>query len=331
MKSKHNVERDVAVFSHDTIAYTILFTTTIAIQSAFSVTLLPSLTQRTHAHEQRDFAWCIKSAPLVSAGDVYPSDSFFESLTVDSQSHFPPVPHPHRFRLGQHFEHIWQAWFAQQNEFELILSNLQVRNSKRTLGEFDFIVEHCGHIEHWEVAIKFYLGYGDLANPASWHGPNTTDKLAIKLARLNEHQLRLSELPEAQSLLEERGLTVRARRCVVKGRLFYPLKQFLTSSCEPPECAAPNHEQGWWLPRDEFAYAFEGCRFVLLEKINWLSRLEGIETEAASSLDEFLTYLHSDAVEQATHVAVIDKLGHEQSRGFVVNERWLARASNTEH
>lgn len=264
----------------------------------------------------RDLAWCLTSQPLLANSD-------WSIFSESHAAHPAPPPAPHRFRLGRHFELLLQAWMtAGEDDIELLAANLPVRDGKRTVGEFDFIVRYRGEIEHWEAAIKFYLGTGDQQQRHQFFGPNTADRLDIKLNRLTSHQLQLADHPAAQAVLAERGLPVARSRCLMKGRLFHP---FDTAPAAPAGIN-PHHESGWWLSHEDFLARFEdsGSRFVFLPKSLWLSPLTAEESRDGLSFWEMGEMLASADTEQATHIAIVDDAG-EISRGFVVTDAWLTR------
>ncbi len=269
---------------------------------------------------QRDLIWYLTSVALVR-GETW---SEFNEGDVSDTAVSPP-PDPHRFRLGQHMEKMLQAWIEQSDNYTLIDHNLQVFEGQRTVGEFDFLVQvENGDIEHWEAAIKFYLGTGDRTIAANWYGPNTTDRLDKKLARLDQHQLRLGDHPAARALLHDLGIRIARSRCLMKGRLFHPWD----SERIQPDSINPSHEHGWWLTKSAFpsTLASTDNRFVYLPKSLWLAPLEVDDATTVMDANELTTMLDRDTTEQATHLAVLNDKG-EINRGFVVDDRWLARTA----
>lgn len=238
----------------------------------------------------------------------------------------PAPPHPHHFRLGRHFEQLLKAWLETSSRYELLASNLQVMAGKTTTGEFDFLVGCGAETEHWEAAVKFYLGTGDGSDLACWFGPNTQDRFDIKYARLIDHQLRLADTPAAGKLLEKMGLTVTRSRCLMKGRLFHPWDRFAKGDFLLPPGVNPAHEKGWWLSYFDFTRLFNdlGHRYVYLPKSLWLSPLVGEDIHNPLSFYETCELLESSLAEQATHLAIVSE-GREVSRGFIVGNAWLER------
>ena len=128
---------------------------------------------------------------------IWPDLPWYEGLLPhhdsDAEAAPPSPPDAHHFRLGLHFETLIRHWLATSSQYTLIKHNWQVIAHKRTIGEFDLIVRDqlTGELEHWELAIKFYLGTGDLSW-THWYGPNPSDRLDLKTDRLTTHQLTLS-------------------------------------------------------------------------------------------------------------------------------------------
>lgn len=291
----------------------------------------------------QDLEWCLSSPGLITSGAqdyLWPDDDYFTVLAREfkrsapgaSAAMSPPrPPSHHHFRLGQYFEQLLQFWLTSQRRYELIDANLPVNHGGRTIGEFDLLIGEAGLVQHWEAAVKFYLGTGDTRDPANWFGPNTSDRLDIKYQRLVSHQLCLSRQPAASQVLAQRGLVVASSLCFIKGRLFYPFEAYRAGTPTSPPFVNPNHLRGWWLEADAFADTFADAmdpraRYLHLEKRHWLAPLRG-SAEDGLSLTQMQVYL-TQGREPATHLAVLDENGMEISRGFVVDQRWLGWADS---
>ena len=276
---------------------------------------------------QRDLAWCLHSPGLVLAGAdnaTWPSDDWYQQLDTTGIADLPVPGHTHHFRLGHHFERLLKCWLTQHPQFHLSAANLQVQDGKRTVGEFDFLVSN----QHWEAAVKFYLGTTDCTQMHNWFGTNTADRFDIKYDRLINHQLILSNNPTAARMLAERQITVTESLCFMKGRLFYPYEMFVSNNFSYPDIVNPTHEKGWWMSAEQFSAAFDHRhRYVHLEKLFWLSPIQ--QDVEGASLEEMRDYLASGR-EPATLIAVLDDNGMEQSRGFVVDDRWLASVASNQ-
>lgn len=245
------------------------------------------------------------------------------------------------YRLGHYFESLLAYWLAwpQNPLYRLIARNLAVREGKRTLGEMDFLVQEreSGEFQHWEVAVKFYLGTAPNGQYQNWQGPGLKDRLDIKVDHLLQHQLRLGELPQAQKAFQNIGLPACLPRpvCFLKGQLFYPM------DADPqqwsPHHANPDHLSAWWLPFDEFVkrYSPTAIRWLLLPKEHWLTPLEGdiaTGSEPLSAL-QIVEQLQANTDNRAIAVIGVAKNTHatfqEVTRGFITPPQWPLLSRNT--
>lgn len=276
-----------------------------------------------------DLHWCLHSAPLIRPDEkphIWPDTLWCKQLEPGRPSPLPLPDDLHHFRLGQHFERLLKTWIDNREDMHIIQANLQVQDGKRTVGEFDFLIDR-GHVtEHWEAAVKFYLGAGNTREMSAWYGPNTADRLDLKFDRLVKLQLNLSTHPAARRCLADLNINVEQVRCFMKGRLFYPWVQYHEQAFEFPDLVNPDHEKGWWIPLDQFKVkASANDRYVPLNKIDWLSPIKTSHGPEPLSLQAFLSRLNHPDTQQATHVAIVNQRDEEQSRGFIVTDQWLAR------
>lgn len=93
-------------------------------------------------------------------------------------------------RLGFLYQHVCHQLFQRHPDFQVEAEEIQLQHKGQTLGAIDFIVRHLpsNALQHWEVAIKFYLLKDGL-----WFGPNAHDQLDKKLTRMISHQLQMSQ------------------------------------------------------------------------------------------------------------------------------------------
>jgi hypothetical protein len=153
-------------------------------------------------------------------------------------------------RLGYYFEYLLLFWLQDRDfhYFELIQHRATLFDGKITIGELDYLVKNhqTGQIEHWEAAIKFYLGYPPLTDSVKWLGANDRDSIGRKMEHLAQKQFRFASYQDYE---------IQQRCLVVKGRLFYPLshKNLLERAHDTTlDCLAPQHLQANWLLWDEF-------------------------------------------------------------------------------
>lgn len=240
-------------------------------------------------------------------------------------------------RLGKYFENLYQCLLGELLGWDILLSNQPVRTNGITLGELDFIVRNPVDqaIEHHEIAVKFYLGYpaghpGNTRTGPLWYGPNASDRLDLKTARLISHQSRLTERPETRELLQGLAIPVPARaRVFMPGYLFYPAGQPLPS----PAGVAPNHLRGEWLGIDDLdrmnhagtlPETLRG-RWVPLVKPHWLGSWRQDAAPDKREAEQALAMVRSTGAPRLFAVLAHDSelgLWREHNRVFVVPATW---------
>ncbi|NNP67786.1 DUF1853 family protein [Acinetobacter sp. Ac_5812] len=119
-------------------------------------------------------------------------------------------------RLGLRFENLLWFWLLDDDyhPYQLLGHSIQKIAGAVTLGELDFVVLHTrtNEIEHWEVALKYYLGENEL-DLAQWYGLNREDTLQRKLKHFTERQFQFSEANHHQ---------IQRKFAVMKGQLYLP-------------------------------------------------------------------------------------------------------------
>ncbi len=119
-------------------------------------------------------------------------------------------------RLGLRFEYLFWFWLqdTEYHQFRLLGHSIQIIEGKHTRGELDFLLlnldTNC--IEHWEVALKFYLAETDLLL-AHWYGLNRSDTLLRKLNHFTQKQFQFEQVQQHQ---------IQKRLAVIKGQLYVP-------------------------------------------------------------------------------------------------------------
>ena len=240
-------------------------------------------------------------------------------------------------RLGIYFERLWHFFLEQDPGTELLAHNLAVRDHGRTLGEFDVIYwchQRRRHY-HLELAVKFYLGRRQQINsePASrwreWLGPNSRDRLDLKLDQLLQRQIRLGTHPLAREQLAALGIPDVAQEIVIKGYLFNSLGDPLP----PPFGYNARCPMRHWLPLEELRVQLRKLppeRYMELSKERWLAPVlvnDEDELLSRSALDERLQSQFTSN-SRARLVAGVDRAGLEQCRFFVTANDWPTDAEN---
>lgn len=119
-------------------------------------------------------------------------------------------------RLGLRFEYLMWFWLQDDmyHHFKLIGHSIQIIQEKQTLGELDFLLfnTQTQQVEHWEVALKYYLAEANLSLP-HWYGLNRTDTLQRKLNHFTQKQFQFETVQDH---------SIQKRFAVLKGQLYLP-------------------------------------------------------------------------------------------------------------
>lgn len=299
----------------------------------------------------RDLAWACFSPPLLCAAQLADAAAnvtdcrpqltssrrdWLARLDSDPQPLLAHLAGNSSHRLGVYFERLWHFFLQQDPGFDLVAHNLAVRDGGATLGEFDVIYwcserqRHC----HLELAVKYFLGSRTRTTNASesrwceWLGPNTRDRLDLKLRQLLGRQTVLGQHPRARTLLRELGIGDMAREIAFKGYLF----QRHDAPLPPPPGFNAQLAFGQWLPLralPQFLVATPAEQFQLLPRMRWLSPVQACSGEqflGRSTLRERLQSLASTQL-----VAAVDDEGRETCRFFVTPDDWPANDGQTSH
>jgi len=250
----------------------------------------------------RDIAWVIFSPNLIGTtlgaytdagktlwGSAESRLGIAQTLKeLDSDQTYHTYESRPRMRLGHYFESLLRDLlvlpeFQKASHTKYLASNIQVVEGKTTVGEIDFLVGHPPqHTLHIEAAVKFYLLPRDCPNadnPLSWVGPNTRDRLGLKLAHLEQKQLALLEKqPRARqlaSVYSESGSDKKIESAFyVKGMLFI----HWSSPVQRPKRANRNLLMGHWLHQKDYITLTEHLRreaqnhfLIPLNKNDWMS------------------------------------------------------------
>ena len=159
-------------------------------------------------------------------------------------------------RLGLRFEMFMWFWLLDHHyhAYELLGHSIQIIDGARTTGELDFLIKNTetNQIEHWEVALKYYLGETDLSL-TTWYGLNRTDTLNRKLKHFTHKQFQFQQALDTD---------IQVRFAVLKGQLFLPLINGFTAAdalnqYSLPDWLNPDRRLGTWgniIPKADLNY-----------------------------------------------------------------------------
>lgn len=120
-------------------------------------------------------------------------------------------------RLGLRFEYLMWFWLQDpaQTQFDIIGHSVQMIDGPLTIGELDFLLwnKQANRVEHWEVALKFYLAEFDLEF-ANWYGLNRSDTLKRKLNHFTQKQFQFERVLDQD---------IAYKYAVLKGQLYLPI------------------------------------------------------------------------------------------------------------
>ncbi len=244
----------------------------------------------------RALAWSCFSAPLIQQLPLSNGLSAAPpplTLTARRQTWLQALdndPRPLRDYLQQHcrsrrlglvFEALWHFFLDQDPDTELLAHNLPVRDGGHTLGEFD-IIYHCRQRDvlcHLELAVKFYLATPTpaLAGNAlsQWLGPNSQDRLDLKLSRLQRRQLMLGNTDTGRQILHSIGVATVEPQLLLNGWLFQPAHGAVALPSELDDA----HQQGLWVRLGDFENNIRPrcAQWYALQKPQWLNGIAGAE------------------------------------------------------
>ncbi|WP_221799610.1 DUF1853 family protein [Oceanobacter mangrovi] len=279
---------------------------------------------------KRDLWWAIKSPSLLDCdwSPAAPAWLINQLARMPHAGQWPLPPGCNHSRLGLVFESLWHHWLEQTGwRWQ---ANLHISAAGKTLGELDVLFDDGQQQRHLELALKFYLGYGNGAD-SEWIGPNRRDRLRRKLDHSRDHQLPLAATAAARPQLQSHNWAINESSALMRGCLFWPCDQ--SQQPELPVEANPAHWSGFWChARDIRRYLTDG-HWVILARDEWLSPVVAQKVVSAERLCELLA-IHFRYLEVPLAIARMEQLDRqpddqaneqrwgEQQRGMVVCDRW---------
>lgn len=271
---------------------------------------------------QRDLIWSLFGPPLLDC-DWSPAKQpwlpdQWQPLAEQLSNLAPDFNSP---RLGLIFEQLWQQYL--QLSGIRFLANVQIIDQGKTLGELDLLLDNGQQQWHLELALKFYLGYGN-EQGQHWVGPNRADLLARKIRHTHEHQLPMRQNPQTQQQLSELNWQPQASLAVMRGCLFYPANPAYQANL-PPEVAT-DHWRGHWCHAQQAADYLPKGRWYVLAKPQWLSPAL---TTFSIGREELLEYLRTHFRHLTYPCCVIQT--EEGQYGWAEQQRWLIMPDDWPH
>ncbi len=302
----------------------------------------------------RDLAWLLLSPSLIdqTLGEFYayhpcptPESqaklvAWLRSVDEDISTHnkVPLDIDRQRFRrLGLYCESLFNFYLENTPEGEnTVYKNFRAQGEKQTIGECDFVVvDTKPYLTHIEIAVKFFLqttpGKTDWH---SWVGPNSIDRLDIKLERMRTHQLPLPRRKDTEEIFlklksENKKPDEIKSLHFIKGVLFTPFNGDIITSL--PENTNPNLLHAHWVKISDFLDYIprSESEFTLCDKMEWLTGPEKPNTEGPDIVVNQMRNMYENAhKEQKTAPGFMVWLHHpheksrEQTRLIVVPDYW---------
>jgi hypothetical protein len=306
--------------------------------------LLTKLLTTIKTKEVRDLAWVIGSEPLISKAvetnqfevidgarcrqQLELHSDWLLSLAAAPEPLLAYLPSQSYFKLGHYFEALVGFWLTNSPSFESVERNIQINTTKRTLGEADVVLlpTNSDTFQHWELAVKYYLGTNNSTEWAAWIGPNPSDSLAIKMSTMTNRQLRLFDTVEGKAHLKANGIQSVSPHLFLKGYFFNALKSGKISA--PKHGSKPN--AAWWCAHGDAAdYLKSEDKWVVLPKVWWLApalfQADQLPLLNASEMLERLNQVGFSGKIESVMIAAVEREGEwykETYRVMVVADRW---------
>ena len=174
-----------------------------------------------------------------------------------------------KLRLGHLVEQFIFDLLEQDKNIQIIGTNIQIIQDKKTIGELDCLISDKGKQIHLELVYKFYLYDTNIPGNEidKWIGPNRNDSLKQKLSKLKSKQMPLLFHPKSNEIINHFGYNSERfdQNVHFKAQLFIPLgqsEQIITEVNSACIC-------GFYITRQELAL-FKQNEFFLPSKLDWL-------------------------------------------------------------
>ncbi len=221
---------------------------------------------------------------IVHTPSLFHTTPPFEDFTAFDAPIEPKHPFSYQGnqRLGFVYQYLCSQVFESSERFAIREEEIQINQQGQTLGAVDFILEdrQSKQMQHWEVAIKFYL-----LRQGKWYGPNAHDRLDKKLSRMLSHQLKLTYHP--QFIAQKPQYAQLSEHLLIQGRLYI-------NPFEPEP--VPDECQGYLLDKSQISGKW--CYFhqwplinkplYPLEKQQWASGLETFDQPLSQPSGRFI-------------------------------------------
>ena len=283
------------------------------------------------SHVHRDLAFLLASPSLLRNTEVVPAITSQEwmawfldakdAIVEDAQK--PQrleqfVDTPRQYKLGLYAEDLFLYYLHHFSPYEVLAHDIQVFDGKRSIGAFDFIIRMpTGQIEHWEMAIKYFVQYTPSPEWSEFIGPGGRDSLQRKMNKMLNRQILLGDNPLAQEGLRKRGIPIPTRKRIISvGKLFAQYR----SNFIPPHEGDPQQPTGVWCKQDVFwkyQQQHPQSRWVFRKHPRWIGPSLCAKKEESMNAEEAWEFVER----QEKHVMFSEL--REVSQGWQEEQRWF--------
>ena len=307
----------------------------------------------------RHLTWCLLSPPLAAMDSIQSLNisndealfTWLDQLNKNPSHLLKYIQENNHRLLGSYFECLWQYYFLHGPNAHLLDHHVQVSDGKQTLGEMDILAILHDQSYHIELAVKFYLQLPNTSGkqPAHWVGPQSHDRLDIKLEKLQQKQFPFLYHPCTTHLLAEKNLDKDYTQALaLKGYLFREYtadyeqtkknSEQLPEACEHGSKGKLSHSPNLanWIHAKNLQQVLDKqeAHWAILEKHQWLGEYFAQSDEQVSASSQVQTTIHQHFYENkqpqkifALMLVKMEKVNGgylESERYFVVHDHWPA-------
>ena len=287
-----------------------------------------------------DLIWLIRSPSLFGPSQTVPCISSGEYKDwYDNHCHW--LFHPtfdvndlwtfintsRRYRLGLYAEDLIRYFLLKSPQFDLLAHDLQIFENKESVGALDFIVRlPDGSVEHWEMAMKYFLQYSPSSNWRSFIGPDGKDTLERKMKKMLDRQIHLCRRPAAIEQLSKKGIPIPSKRRILSlGRFFQAWGQKFVA----PKSGDKNQPTGTWIRQAEFAKYTKSCKSLWKIRIHpdWLAPFMTSNQKELMDGPQISSWSQMNLVQQTDYAMLSEMMPCEDTwkeihRWIVVADKW---------
>ena len=211
----------------------------------------------------RDLVWLIGSHSLFQNSTLVPcvSSQMFQNFFLEAENWFLEedknperllafVDTPRKYKLGLYAEDLFLYFLRYGSFYEVLAHDLQIFCGTSCIGAMDFIVQSKeGGVEHWEMAMKYFVQHHPSSDWKDFIGPTGKDNLERKLQKMLQRQLLLSQQNTAIDYLETLGIPKPTTHKIISLGLFF---HHVDHVFIPPISGELNQPTGFWCQKSVF-------------------------------------------------------------------------------